>query len=332
MGIGDNLMATGIARGAAARGKRIAFGDGRRIIWDQHSAQIFRGPDLKTQNPNIAPPCDERASDLEWVPFYKGNRLYNTHDHVRNRWHWNMNFRAKPGEVIFAKFETAYAKNAGQGFVVIEPNLPEFKTCGPNKQWPVERYDKLARYLRKTNQQIVQFYYNSGHRIPYAKQIKTQNFRQALAIMARAALYIGPEGGLHHGAAAVGIPAVVLFGGFIPPQVTGYKTHTNLTGGAEACGSLDRCEHCRAAMEAITVDSVHDAALAYLMKDDPAHAARRDMVVGEEVAAGVRGQAGPRFETTYPPAISLRVGDGSTIGGEFGRSDMPDSAGGQAVS
>jgi hypothetical protein len=32
MGYGDELMATGMARGAAARGKRVAFGDGQRII------------------------------------------------------------------------------------------------------------------------------------------------------------------------------------------------------------------------------------------------------------------------------------------------------------
>lgn len=294
-------MATGIARGAASRGKRIAFGDGRQIIWDQHSQAIFRGPDLKTHNQNIAAPGDEGAEDLEWVPFYKGHRLYNTQDHFHNRWRWNMDFRATPGEVTFAKFEIAFAKNVRQGCVVIEPNLPEFKSCRANKQWPVDRYDKLARYLRKTNQEVVQFYYNSGHRIPYARQVKTTNFRQAMAILARAALYIGPEGGMHHAAAAVGIPAVVLFGGFIPPQVTGYDTHTNLTGGAEACGSLDTCPHCKAAMEAITVDSVHDAALAYLIKDE--HAARRDMAVGNQVAASLCGEVGERTRLEHSTAV-----------------------------
>jgi hypothetical protein len=54
---------------------------------------------------------------------------------------------------------------------------------------------------------------------------------------------------------------VVLFGGFIPPSVTGYGGHANLTGGAEACGSLDPCRHCQAAMGRIGVDEVHAAAL-----------------------------------------------------------------------
>jgi hypothetical protein len=59
---------------------------------------------------------------------------------------------------------------------------------------------------------------------------------------------------------------VVLFGGFIPPAVTGYNTHTNLTGGAVACGSFLPCDHCRAAMLNIGVDEAEAAALKYLEK------------------------------------------------------------------
>jgi hypothetical protein len=57
---------------------------------------------------------------------------------------------------------------------------------------------------------------------------------------------------------------VVLFGGFIPPQVTGYPTHTNLTAGSAACGKLQSCSHCRAAMDAISVEKVMKSALARL--------------------------------------------------------------------
>lgn len=258
MGVGDNLLATGLARGAAARGKRIAFGDGQSIIWDHHSETIFRG------NPNIAPPGSEGAHDLQWIAHYRGRRLYNRQ--AGNKWHWNITFRATAGEVFFTADELHQARRAGQGFVLIEPNVPTFKTCAPNKQWPVDRYDKLARYLRKDGYEVGQFLYGSGHQIPAARQIKTRGFRDALAMLAQASLYIGPEGGLHHGAAAVGIPAVVLFGGFIPPSVTGYDSHTNLTGGAEACGSLRKCEHCLAAMDVISIEDVHSAATDYLKR------------------------------------------------------------------
>lgn len=259
MGLGDNLMATGMARGAKARGKRIAFGDGRKIIWDHHSEQIFRG------NPNIAPPGSEGASDLEWIRFHRGNRLYNRQGN--GRWIWNKGFKARPGEVFFTGEELAWANRFGHDFVVIEPNVPQFKTVAPNKQWPVERYRELAMRLASDGLRVAQFVHGPGAVLAGSQQIKTPTFRHALAVLARAALYIGPEGGLHHGAAAVGVPAVVLFGGFISPKVTGYDTHTNIFTGGEACGMLSPCDHCREAMNAISVQRVYDAARQYLKVD-----------------------------------------------------------------
>jgi len=79
-------------------------------------------------------------------------------------------------------------------------------------------------------------------------------------MLARCSLYIGPEGGLHHGAAAVGTPAVVIFGGYIHPTTTGYAAHVNLFGADEACGNTTECQHCKLAMDAITVDQVYEAA------------------------------------------------------------------------
>ncbi len=256
MGLGDNLMASGFAKGAKARGKRIAFGDGHQIVWDHHSETIFRG------NPNIAPLGSEGANDIEWFPFYRGNRLYNTQ--ANGRWVWNYDYRAIPGEIYFSDEEQRFADRAGQGFVVIEPNVPDFKTVAPNKQWPIIRYNKVARLLEKSGRQVVQFKYKGGHEIPGVLQIKTPTFRHAMAVLKHAAAYVGPEGGLHHAAGALGVPGVVLFGGFIPPSVTGYDFHTNLTGGAEACGSLQACGHCARAMEAISVPDVMEAAHSYL--------------------------------------------------------------------
>lgn len=256
MGLGDNLMATGMARGAASRGKRIAFGDGHKIIWDPHSQQVFRN------NPNVAPPGSEGAADLDWIAFYKGHRLYNKPK--AGRWLWNMEFRPKPGEMFFDEAELALAERCGSGFVVIEPNVPAKKTVAPNKTWPFERYQLVATRLRTAGYKVCQFTYSGARRLSDVTSISSPNFRSALAVLARAALYVGPEGGLHHGAAAVGIDAVVLFGGFIPPQVTGYDTHINLTGGATACGSLRRCVHCQRAMRMITVQEVEAACLKLL--------------------------------------------------------------------
>lgn len=247
-------MATGMARGAAERGKRIAFGNRRKILWGPHSKEIF------TNNPNIAPPGHERAHDLEWIRYFKGHRLYN-----RQRgdfWEWNYDFKPKPGEFFFSAHELRVGHTIEPGFVLIEPNLPPNKPATVNKFWPYDRYEALAREFTAAGYRVVQVIYDGAkHRLANAVAVRTRTFREGMAVLARARIAIVPEGGMHHGAAALSIPAVVLFGGYVPPQVTGYDTHVNLTGNAErACGSLKPCEHCRSAMDSIKVGDVLTAA------------------------------------------------------------------------
>lgn len=255
MGLGDQLMASGMARGAKDRGRRIAFGNGIQILWDQHSPEVFRG------NPNIAVPGSEGSGDVDWIPYYKGHRLYNRHDKAKDRWVWNMDFHAVPGEIYLDKAERVAGSRFGSGFVLIESQTVKWKSVAPNKDWGRENYQKVADLLKEVGHRVVQFVYDDTAPLSGVERIRTTSYRDALAVMSHAAIYIGPEGGSHHGAAAVGIPAVVLFGGFIPPSVTGYSTHANLTGGAEACGSLHACPHCKAAMAAISVDEVLEEAL-----------------------------------------------------------------------
>ena len=255
MGIGDQLIATGLARGAAARGKRIAFGDGRRICWDAHSEMIFRG------NPNIARPGSEGSGDLEWSPYRKGNRLYNTHDRANNRWVWNEDFHPQPGEVFFTDAEKTAGARFGSGFALIEPNVERHKLGAANKEWGFAKYRALALSILAEGHRVAQFAYPGAQFLPGVEKLPTATFHEALAVLANAALYIGPEGGMHHGAAAVGVPGVVLFGGWVPPGATGYASHVNLTGGAKACGLLSPCQHCREAMDRIPVATVFDEAM-----------------------------------------------------------------------
>ena len=146
---------------------------------------------------------------------------------------------------------------------LIEPN-PSAKSPVANKQWPFERYEEVARTLKAEGHTVLQLNYRGARPLKAARLFGCPSFRIGLAVMARARLYIGGEGGLHHGAAAVGVQGVVLFGGFVPPAVTGYALHDNLTGGAEACGSLNPCDHCAAAMRAIEVEEVLEHARARL--------------------------------------------------------------------
>lgn len=246
MGFGDELMLTGLAKGARVRGQRIAAGDGKTIIWGPWCEQVFRN------NPNIAPPGAEGAPDLIWIAHYKGHRLYVKHHGAR--WIFDRSFRVTPGEMFFDRAELDAAATIEPGFVLIEPRV---KPVYPNKQWPVDRYAQVAACLTGLGFAVRQFQYGAaGPALRGVDVIRTASFRDGLAALSRAALYIGPEGGLSHGAAAVGVPAVVIFGGFPDPKVTGYPHHVNLTGGVEPCGSVRPCGHCKIAMMKITVDVV----------------------------------------------------------------------------
>ena len=259
MGLGDELIATGLARGAAARGKRIAFGDGSRQIWSAQSFEMFRG------NPNIAPLGTETAADV-WIPHYRGHRLYG--EVVNGRWAFR-DFECPPGEVFLTREEKAFALGrlwVPDPVAIIEPRVKPIGECaGAIKQWGTPKYQELAgRLLAATGCRPVQLVpVGAKPLLRDVDAIETPTFRHALAVLGLAALYIGPEGGLHHGAAAVGTPAVVIFGGFNTPRSTGYAWHDNIAVG-EPCGSIDACWHCKAAMDSISVDRVLDGAVRQL--------------------------------------------------------------------
>jgi Glycosyltransferase family 9 (heptosyltransferase) len=251
MGYGDELIASGMARGAQAlRRKRMAFGDGKRIIFSQWSEAIFRN------NPNVARPGDERATDLEWCDHYLGHRRYMVPK--PDRLLFNYNFRSPLGELFFDGSEID--QGPAPGFILIEPNVSPSKPISLNKQWPVERFQAVATQLMLFDgHRVVQLVYPGGrYLLKGVEQWPCASFRDACVILAQAALVITHEGGMHHAAAALGVPAIVIFGGCIPPQVLGYPMHVNLTGGVdEACGSLKPCAHCRDALNAITTDEVY---------------------------------------------------------------------------
>lgn len=259
MGVGDQLIATGLAKGAAKRGRKIAFGNGIKLIWDHHSEIIFRG------NPNIAFPGQERGRDVDWIGYYKGHRGYNAQG--PGHWEWNKSWKCIPGEIYLTDEEKKFGERFGKDFIVMEPNVPQWKPAAANKDWGRGNYQSVATSLLNDGHRIFQFMYpKSGPILRGVKNVVTKDFRDALAIMMNASLYIGAEGGLHHSAAAINIPAVVLFGGFIPPSVTGYDNHTNLVGSNRFCGSFSRCQHCLDAMASISQDKVYRAAKNHLEK------------------------------------------------------------------
>lgn len=273
MGLGDKMMAIGDAwkvHQADPLKRKVAIGNGSYV--DPTDNALLWGLDFVASRDDVA-----RGLDVQWVISAPGNRPYIDYDamvaaleargqtifkrkklvHTLGHYIWKADYRPAPAPIRLTPEEVALSRRmAGEPFVAIEPYIKA--DAPPSKQWPVENFAAVVAKLRRLGVKVVQIGAPGSILLPGAVLAPTQSYRDALAVLKAARVYVGPEGGLHHGSAAMGTRAVVVFGGFISPQVTGYDSHVNLTGGAQdPCGTrLDMCPHCIEAFSRISVDEV----------------------------------------------------------------------------
>jgi Glycosyltransferase family 9 (heptosyltransferase) len=255
MGYGDDIMATAEAREARLRhpGSKILMGDGEREFF----SPVYQN------NPNIDRLAQVSSADkVHWVKNYPGRRPY--YDPVKSTTEKLAftDFTAVPGDLYFSRFETWWASlRVGhmRDFIVVEP-LIKGSFSANNKDWGFEKWQQVAHELSRKHP-LVQLGSWKGRGLEGVQRIPTFSFRSATAILAQSRLFIGTDGGLHHAAAALRIPAVVIFGGRVSPKNLGYRSHVNLyvETPESPCGWNTPCAHCRACMESITVTQVLDA-------------------------------------------------------------------------
>jgi ADP-heptose:LPS heptosyltransferase len=135
---------------------------------------------------------------------------------------------------------------------LIEPHTKS-QEFSRNKEWPWDRWQEVVKRL---DLPWVQLGNEESKSLDGVKRVVTKSFRDALGYINKASLVVTTDGALHHAAAALGKPAVVLWGGLAPWTVLGYSTHTNICKATSVCGSIKSCSHCQKAMEAITVEDV----------------------------------------------------------------------------
>lgn len=240
MGMGDEILATAQARAV----QRI---DPRPVLVTDAAGNPRWSP-LWEGNPRIV---RDRAEACQRVVNAPGARPYIDYSRsTKQRWAW-MPRPTEPGELYLTDAERALA----QPVVLIEPNNKP--GASPNKQWGWERWQRLvtlAPDLPWAQVGPVGTRWLNG-----VRRIETASFRDACGVMSGAVAAVLPEGGLHHAAAALGVPAVVLFGAYITPAVTGYALHRNLwVHDPEATGWRFSHPACAAAWRAITPELVLD--------------------------------------------------------------------------
>lgn len=276
MSYGDKLMAIGDAwkqYHADPRRRPVAIGDGRRI--DVENLDLAWGLDFLATAQQVS-----AGEDVSWLISYPHHRPYVDYAAMREassrmlgwkrwlpwksrkpiriigRYIFRLDYRPTPAPIHLKPEEEEIAERWAQApFVVIEPFIKS--DAPPSKQWPIKRFAAVAREMSR-QLPVYQLSAPGSPELDGLPQIRPRSFRESLAYLKAAKLYIGPEGGLHHGAAAMNTRAVVIYGGFTSPLVTGYDFHVNLTGGATyACGTRrGMCPHCRELLENISATEV----------------------------------------------------------------------------
>lgn len=162
------------------------------------------------------------------------------------QWTWRE-WDISPGEIFLSETERAFAEPY-RGRVLIEPNT---KIRDGNKAWPWARWQQVAA----SRNDFLQVGPAGTGALSGVALVQT-TFRQAMAILAVSKVFVGSEGALHHAAAALEVPAVVLWSEFIEPRFTGYTQHCNIRHAGPSCGARLPCSGCKESMLAISVDEV----------------------------------------------------------------------------
>lgn len=245
MGLGDWIMATAQIRELNERtGKPVVVVDRLgRVRW---SEAFEHNPRLVPQG-NLTLSVNGNAVRLVNAG---GARPY-IRAKTETHWFWRQ-WDIQPGELFLTHEEHARGAVRGAGAVVVEPNT---KAPDGNKAWPFARWQEVVRRLDLNWVQVG---------APGSRQLDGVRFipttvREAFGVVKAARLFVGAEGALHHAAAALGTPAVVLWSEFISPVFTGYTSQRNIRKTAAVCGSRHPCASCRASMEAIPVEEVEQA-------------------------------------------------------------------------
>jgi hypothetical protein len=239
LSFGDEIMASGHALAEhrrTGRPIRIVGADGRPL-WS----------DLWRDLPWIVQPGASVAGSLD-VANGPGCRPYIRYPFTRALGCTYSGWRARDhvGSIVFSDEEIRRARDVTASFgrfALLEPNLDP--RGNPNKQWGWDRWQSLVDLTASVS--WVQLSHAARPQLQGVASIETGSFRSAAAVLSLARMAVLPEGGLHHAAGALGIPAVVLFGGAVDVEATGYPHHDNVVDRSPGspCGRWMPCEHCR---------------------------------------------------------------------------------------
>ncbi len=276
MGYGDDLLVTSFASQIKKKYPK------RQIVIGNASKKHAFHSIIYDNNPNISD-CNnlDLNKPIHIIDYHPGNRPYIDYDKSNNNHYvWNEKFKPQPGEIYFSKTETYEAKKIVEEskkfwnkinnskfkkIIFLETsstkiNDKQFSIKHKNKDWGYDNWNNLADRLKK-DYLIIHSVHNKTIKINGVFAPNNIGFRLACAIMECCDIYVGPEGGFGHVAAALKKKAAIYFGGWISPKAIGYDFHENIffEDKESPCGQYKKiCDHCKKARESITVKTFEE--------------------------------------------------------------------------
>ncbi|CAA6604936.1 hypothetical protein MTBLM1_40140 [Rhodospirillaceae bacterium LM-1] len=184
------------------------------------------------------------------------------------------NFHVRPrglqGELYFSPEEESHADRlldgaglAVGGFIVIEPGT-KTDYFGTLRAWPMERWQETLDILQLQlpDIRVAQIGFSSSPLLAGVADLRGTNFRTAAAIIARARLFLGSDGGMMHAARAVNTNAVIVWGGLCEPGLLAYEDFHRIIHkrvDCSPCGLLGNCPNGHLCMSGILAQEVADA-------------------------------------------------------------------------
>ena len=133
----------------------------------------------------------------------------------------------------------------------------------PNKNWPLENWQQLINALSRNGTVLEIGHQNSAPAVNLESYVdlRGQSLEEALATIAAGDIFVGPPSGPAHVAAAAGVLAVIIIGGYELPDNSAYSgtigLHTSVQ--CSPCWLREPCPHqlkCLTAIEPAIVKKV----------------------------------------------------------------------------
>ncbi len=234
-GIGDELMLTAVARAARQAGKPITVLTHRPEIW--HGNRDVAG--LETNS--------------DWW-FYAQRRRWSKarvihvackagiHRHLAQQMADHLGLTLAEGwRPVFHHQAPARVPTR----LAVQNSCRGATWAATTKEWPQDRWTELVRRLAP-DFELVQIGTESDPPLAPALDLRGKTtLKEAAAILASAACFVGLESGLMHLAAATQTRSVIIYGGRTRPHETGYPWNANLCRdpGCAGCGLNSGCSN-----------------------------------------------------------------------------------------